>query len=103
MRHGIALDSSKISMGSMERILQKLIANQNRSSTTRNYITIWRSFNNFLLKLEQIPNTWEQRVSFYATYLVEGMKVQSCTLKSYVSAIKHILKCDGYEWSEHKL
>ena len=37
----------------------------------------------------------------YGTHLVE-MGTQSSTIKSYFSAIKHVLRCDGYEWSDDK-
>ena len=37
----------------------------------------------------------------YGTHLVEE-GTQSSTIKSYFSAIKHILKCDGYEWDDSK-
>ena len=43
-----------------------------------------------MIRLDYKPKSWEQKLSMYATYLVdEGC--QSSTLKSYMSAIKKIL------------
>ena len=43
--------------------------------------------------------SWEQKTALFGAYLVDG-GVQSSTLKSYFSAIKHVLRQDGYEWDE---
>ena len=93
-------DSSTVSVRHMELMLEKLKANQARSSTIRNYMSIWRKFNKFLLRLDDRKrvNTWEKRVVIYGTYLVE-QKAQSQTIKSYFSAIKYILQTDGYIWN----
>ena len=87
----------------MQNIMDRLIANQNRSSTMKNYVAIWRSFNKFLIRLDSKPDSWEQRVSYFAAFLVEEKKVQSATLKSYISAIKHILRCDRYKWRDEEI
>ena len=42
------------------------------------------------------------RVVLYAAFLVEKGR-QSSTIKSYISAIKFILKADGYEWDNSKM
>ena len=73
---------------------------QNTSSTVKNYLFIWRQLNKFLVQLDVIPDKWEQRTAMFCAYLVEFKKVQSSTLRSYISAIKHVLKCDGYHWNE---
>ena len=36
---------------------------KNRSSTYRNYTTIWKNFNKFVIRLDIIPIKWEQRVA----------------------------------------
>ena len=69
----------------------------------KNYLSIWRHFNKFLLRLEEIPSEWETRVSYFGAYLIEAHKVKSSTLKSYISALKHTLKIDGYEWDDSKV
>ena len=80
----------------MESILERLQANQTRRSTAKNYLSIWRHFNQFLIHLDNITGmSWEQRTVLFGTYLVE-QGAQSQTIKSYFSAIKHVLKTDGY-------
>ena len=65
-------------------------------------LQIWRSFNQFILQLDHKPNTWESRTALYCAYLVDT-GIQSLTLKSYVSAIKHSLKYVNYQWSDQSL
>ena len=44
-----------------------------------------------------MPQSWEQRTALFCAHLVDrGLK--STTLRSYVSAIKCILKDDKYKW-----
>ena len=92
-----SISSSKISM-----ILDELKGLKNRASMNHNYLSIWHSFNNFLLKLdEQPPHSWESRLALYGVFLVDK-GVQSSTLKSYMSAIKGVITTDdeNYQWDE---
>ena len=84
----------------MEIILERLKNNMNRSTTNKNYYTIWKSLNSFLTKLDSIPEFWEERVALFGAYLVEYKNVKSTTLRSYISAIKHTLKVDNYKWND---
>ena len=86
----------------MLRILDSLKNQKNRESTKRNYISVWRQFNKFLIKLDNRPEFWEDRVSLFAAFLIHN-GIQSSTLKSYISAIKGILKDDGYCWNENRI
>ena len=80
-------------------ILDKLKYQQNRESTTKTYLAVWRQFNKFLLNLDRMPDTWEFRTILFVGYLIEkGM--QSSTIKSYVSAIKKTLMNDNYQWKD---
>ena len=73
----------------------------NRKSTDKNYLSIWREFNQFLIRLDSRPEYWEDRIALFATYLInKGRK--SSTIKSYISAIKFVLKRDGYQWNESR-
>ena len=49
-----------------------------------------------------MTGSWEEKTALYGAYLVDN-GVQSSTLKSYFSAIKHILKLDGYQWDDNKV
>ena len=59
-------------------------------------------FNHFIIQLDRIPKLWEEKTSLYCAYLIlKGRK--SATIKSYVSAIKHKLTLDGYNWNDNLL
>ena len=91
--------SSRISALDMERIVQMLLTKQHRDSTTRNYLSVWRQFNKFLINLDKKPKLWENRTTSFWGYLIDkGM--QSSSIKSYVSAIKKTLVMDGYDWND---
>ena len=93
-------DSSRFTVHSIKLIIEKLKSNQNRESTAKNYISIWRHLNKFLGKLDYIPDSWEERVSLFCAHLIDCHKIKSTTLQSYISAIKHTLKVDGYDWND---
>ena len=83
-------------------IIEKLKGQQNRSSTAKNYLCIWRQFNKFVMCLDTKPSTWEARLSLYIGYLIEK-GFQSATIKSYISAVKRLLVDDGYKWNEDRM
>ena len=72
---------------------------QHRSSTTKNYLSIWRKFNDFVISLDRKPDLWEDKATLFIGFLIDkGM--QSTTIKSYISAIKKTLVMDGYDWND---
>ena len=83
-------------------IISNLVGQQNRSSTAKNYLRIWRQFNSFVISLDNKPREWEQRVTLYVAFLIEK-GLQSSTVKSYISAIKRILIDDSYPWEDKKI
>ena len=92
-------DSSAISTLEMQRIIDKLLMNQHRTSTGKTYFNIWRQFNNFIIKLDVKPKFWEEKTSLFVAYLIDK-GIQSSTIKSYVSAIKKTLILDKYPWND---
>ena len=50
----------------------------------------------------KLNNSWEQKTALFVAYLSES-GVQSSTVRSYISAIKNILKKDGYCWNEKEI
>ena len=95
-------NSSRVSADSMREILEKLKNAQYRPTTLKNYQGIWRRFNRFLVQLDKMPRSWEDRASLFAANMInEGM--QSTSIKSYISAIKRILLDDNYEWDDSKI
>ena len=87
----------------MEEILEELKQDQHASSTKATYYRVWRKFNQFIIKLDDIPKLWEHRTKLYCAYITHEKGLQSATVKSYVSAIKSILANDGYHWDENLL
>ena len=69
---------------------------QHRGSTKRNYQSVWRTFNQFLIRLDVKPTTWEDRLALFVGHLVSTKK-QSSTVHSYVSAIRAILKLNSID------
>ena len=64
----------------LERIIEKLVQNKNRQSTKNNYLGIWRQFNRFIMRLDVVPNSWEQRVILFCAFLVQnGLKSSTIT------------------------
>ena len=86
----------------MELILEKLKCQKNRPSTMANYLSVWRKFNNFVMKLDQKPKFWEDRASLFGAALGEK-GIQSSTLKSYMSVIKWTLINDNYPWDDDRV
>ena len=82
--------------------MEQLKMQQYRETTTSNYVAIWRNFNSFLLRLDHRPKLWEHRTVTFCTYLIDKGN-QSQTVKSYASAIKAMLKTDGYKWKDENL
>ena len=72
-----------------------------RDSTKTNYYGIWKSFNEFYIKLDIKPNNWEDRLVLFAGYLADN-KRKAGTIKSYISAIKAILLNIDIEISEDR-
>ena len=87
--------SSTISTNDMDRIMTRLKSMRHRDSTRKNYYSIWKAFNKFYLRLDRKPDSWELRLNYFVTYLVDTNK-QSSTVKSYISAVKAVLREDGY-------
>ena len=83
--------------------MERLKCSTRRDTTSKNYLAIWRMFNNFLIQLDSRPQTWEERTSLFCTYLIEKKNLQSQTIRSYRSAIKTVLTDDGYSWDEGQL
>ena len=102
MDGSLSLHSSRVSASYMFSILEKLRVQNNRKSTKDNYFSIWRAFNKFIVALDYRPDSWEVKVYLFVTHLVNSGR-KSSTVKSYVSAIKLVLKDDGYYLSEDRI
>ena len=95
-------DTSTISSHHMQCPVERYLTQQNKSSTIKTYSNIWRQFNKFLCRLDNMPMSWENRTTLYIAYLIEE-GYQSSTIKSYVSAIKKMLILDKYDWQDNEV
>ena len=86
----------------MQFIVDKLKANRVRKTTKRNYYSVWKNFNEFFIKLDSKPNTWEERLTLFIGYLIHEKHFKSQSIKSYISAIRGVLRDDGVELNENK-
>ena len=93
-------ESSVISTSAMERIIEDLKNQRHQNSTKKVYYSVWRKFNEFVIRLDRIPARWEERVALYCAYMIQVKQLQSSTVRSYVSAIKSVLQDDGYSWDQ---
>ena len=74
---------------------------RHRDSTRQNYYVIWKIFCKFLIRLDYHPESWADRLTLFIGHLINE-KRQSVTIKSYISAIKSILKDDDIEIDENQ-
>ena len=58
-------------------------------------------FNEFFVKLDMKPESWEERLTLFVGHLVDTNK-KSTTIKSYISAIKAVLLEDGEQLNENR-
>ena len=91
--------NSSISTRDIQEIIERLKHQQHRSSTQKNYYQIWKNFSQFFVNLDFKPSTWEDRVTLFIGYLIKTNK-QSSTIKSYISALKSVLRESGIKFEE---
>ena len=75
---------------------------KNRNSTYQNYYTMWKLFNSFLVRLDYLPTSWEERTALFCVHLTQK-RTKSTTVRSYVSAIKSMLIDDKYRWNNDEV
>ena len=92
---------STISSSVVAAIMERLKFERNQSSTRRNYHTIWKIFSDFYLRLDVKPDNWEDRIVLFAAYLINKNR-KAATVKSYVSAIKSVLREDNFTISDDR-
>ena len=73
-----------------------------RTSTRKNYYCVWKQFNEFVIRLDSKPTCWEDRLTLFVTYLVHN-QYKSQTVKSYILAIRGVLKDNYIHLSEDRV
>ena len=96
-----ASTGSSISTKYLQQIVDKLKHKNIRESTDRVYYQIWKQFNQFFIKLDIKPRSWEDRIVLFVGYLIQKNR-KSNMIKSYISAIRSVLAKDGVELNEDK-
>ena len=91
--------SNTLSTKGLEDIVECLRCQCYRDTTKRNYYNVWHSFNKFYLRLDEKPMSWENRIILFIGYLIDQGR-QSATIKSYVSALRVVLKQDKVKLQE---
>ena len=74
--------------------MERLKTQHCRNSTRETYHKIWNRFSKFFIRLDDKPDTWENRIILFVGYLIEECKLQSSTIRSYISALKTVLAED---------
>ena len=92
---------STISTDILENLVEKLKYEQFQDTTKKSYYSVWRTFNEFYIRLDRKPDNWEDRIILFVSYLVNN-EYKSTTVRSYVSAVKAVLKNDGVEINENR-
>ena len=93
---------STISTTAIQNIVQKLKTQRVRDSTKKNYYSVWKNFNEFFIRLDMKPASWEERLVLFIGYLIEKKNFKSQSVKSYISAIRGVLHDDGIELNDNK-
>ena len=93
--------SSRISTASIQSTIDSLKQNRVCKNTQKNYQSVWKVFNEFFVRLDVKPHTWEERICLFVGYLI-SMNKRSQTVRSYVSALRGILKLDGVILNENQ-
>ena len=75
----------------IQKIVEQFRHKKHRNSTVANYYAIWKKFNQFFIKLDDKPATWEDRIVLFMGFLINDNK-KSTTIKCYISAITAILQ-----------
>ena len=74
---------------------------QHRNSTRQMYHCVWKLFNQFFLRLDTKPDTWEEHLVLFTGFLVET-DLKSSTVRFYISAIRSMLMETGTRLNENR-
>ena len=67
-------------------IIEMLKSQRHRSTTRANYYAVWKVFNNFIIRLDCKPKSWEDRLTLFVGHLVQSQR-KSTTVKSTIRAV----------------
>ena len=96
-------NSSRLSLEYVNSVVERLKNLSNCKSTLATYHRIWKNFNSFLIRLDRRPAFWEDTALLFCAHLIDNGSMQSSTIKTYILAIKAMLKNDGYVWDDQRV
>ena len=94
--------SSTLSTEVLQSFVDQLRLQKYRKSMQLSYFKVWQNFNEFFIKLDQKPDSWEQRLTLFVAFLINKNR-KSNTIKSYISAIKALLLNIGVELNQDQV
>ena len=93
---------STVSSAAIKAVIDRLKCQGQRESTRAIHHGVWKTFNDFNVKLDNKPSSWEDRLTLFVGYLI-CKKLKLSTIKSYISAIWTVLTYIGIELNENKV
>ena len=92
-------ESSRISTAAIQAIVDSLKSERYRDSTRQTYYRIWKLFNKFFIRLDDKPDTWENRLVLFTSFLMDN-QLKLTTVRMYISAIRGVLQENDVELHE---
>ena len=67
-----------------------------QDSTNATYYNLCKNFNEFFIRLDKKPESWEDRLALFLNHLTVEER-NSETLRSCISAVRNVLSAEGIE------
>ena len=84
----------------VQAIVDRLSTERYPDGTQKMYHHIWKLFNQFFICLDSKPRSWGDRLILFTGFLVNN-ELQSSTVKTYVLAIRGVLREVGMKLAEN--
>ena len=84
----------------LTQVSERLRLEQHKPTTCHTYHDVWVNLNDFLIKLDKRPDSWDDRLALFMAELREENK-PGTTVSSYVLAVRVVLKSNGIEMKEN--
>ena len=95
----VAAQPPLLSTAAIRNIIEKLRNECYRDSTRETYYRIRKVFNKFIVRLDDKPRNWEDRLVLFTAHLI-SCNLKSTSVRSYISAIKGVLAENQIQISE---
>ena len=95
-------DGTKLSLDYLTHIAKKFKTQNRQPSTKHTYKQAWYNFNDFLICMDKMPDSWNDRICLFVPQLIVE-KHPPPIIQSYVSAVKAILREEGVEIEDNSV